>query len=370
VIRRCSFHDTAQDVLLADGAEPVFQFCRAERVTTSLLPADADTGQREAERRAGPGRVVGITAKAGADGEPGSGQDDKTEEDTAVAAEVNLEALLAELRRLVGLERVKRDVTTLVQLAQMVRLRERAGLAPPPVSRHLVFAGNPGTGKTTVARLYGRLLHSLGMLTSGHLVEADRSDLVGEYVGHTAPKTQAVFRKALGGVLFIDEAYALTPRGQASDFGQEALATLVKLMEDHRDEVAVIVAGYPDEMTRFIEANPGLGSRFSRVLTFDDYSTADLVEIVASQAIEHQYELPEPTRAALTGFVEVLPRGTTFGNGRTARQIFQLMTERHAERLAKSSAPTAAELSMLLPMDLPREEEMRRPHSRPQVVPD
>lgn len=370
VIRRCHFHDTVQDVLLADGAEPRFEFCRSDQVTNCMLPADGATGQDDAERKAGPGRVVGLTAEAGAGREPGLGRADNPGEDTAASPEVDLEALLAELRLLVGLDRVKRDVTTLVQLAQMVRLREGAGLAPPPVSRHLVFAGNPGTGKTTVARLYGRLLHSLGMLTSGHLIEADRSDLVGEYVGHTAPKTQAVFRKALGGVLFIDEAYALTPRGQSSDFGQEALATLVKLMEDHRDEVAVIVAGYPDEMIRFIEANPGLGSRFSRTLTFDDYSTTELVEIVASQASEHQYDLPEPTRSALTDLIEVLPRGTTFGNGRTARQIFQLMTERHAERLAKTSAPTVAELSMLLPKDLPREEEMRRPHSRQQKVPD
>jgi SpoVK/Ycf46/Vps4 family AAA+-type ATPase len=243
----------------------------------------------------------------------------------------------------------------------MVRLRKQAGLLPPPVSRHLVFAGNPGTGKTTVARLYGRLLHALGMLRSGHLVEADRGDLVGEYVGHTAPKTQAVFRKALGGVLFIDEAYALTPRGQASDFGQEALAVLVKLMEDHRDDVAVIVAGYPADMTRFITANPGLGSRFSRTLTFDDYSTGDLVDIVASQAAEHQYELPEQTRGALRDFIDLLPRDTTFGNGRTARQIFQVMTERHAGRVAMTGVPTAQELSMLLPQDLPADEETRQP---------
>jgi hypothetical protein len=340
VVRRCLFRDTAQDVLLADGAQAVFEQCRADKVTTSLLPADAG---------AGPGAATG---------RPGTSDRGPTGGEQGGSPEADLEALLAELRLLIGLDRVKRDVTTLAQLAQMVRLREEAGLVPPPVSRHLVFAGNPGTGKTTVARLYGRLLHALGMLTSGHLIEADRGDLVGEYVGHTAPKTQAVFRKALGGVLFIDEAYALTPRGQSSDFGQEAIATLVKLMEDHRDEVAVIVAGYPDDMIRFMDANPGLASRFSRTLTFDDYSTPELTDIVAAQAAQHQYELPEPTRQALHEFIDQIPRGTAFGNGRTARQIFQKMTERHAGRLTQATAPTAAQLSTLLPEDLPRQDEM------------
>ncbi len=353
VIRRCRFHDTAQDVLIADGAEPLFECCLADRVTSSLLPADANApAGRSAAPAAGaspspsPARP-GAKAVAGAAGQ------------ATDPAPGDLDSLLAELRRLVGLDRVKRDVTTLVHLAQMVRLREQAGLPPPPLSRHLVFAGNPGTGKTTVARLYGRLLHALGMLASGHLVEADRADLVGEYVGHTAPKTQAVFRKALGGVLFIDEAYALTPRGQASDFGQETIATLVKLMEDHRDEVAVIVAGYPDEMSRFIAANPGLGSRFSRTLSFDDYSTTELVEIIASQATEHRYELSEQAKEALFDFVALLPRGATFGNGRTARQVFQLMTERHARRVAEAGIVTREDLTTLLPADLPGETDLR-----------
>jgi Holliday junction resolvasome RuvABC ATP-dependent DNA helicase subunit len=364
VVRRCLFRDTAQDVLLADGAQPVFDQCRADQVATSLLPADAGASPA----RTGPASRSGRPAKErlAADSvgkvtdndQPGTSDQLPTGSKESGSAEADLQVLLAELRMLIGLDRVKRDVTTLVQLAQMVRLREEAGLAPPPVSRHLVFAGNPGTGKTTVARLYGRLLHALGMLTSGHLVEADRGDLVGEYVGHTAPKTQAVFRKALGGVLFIDEAYALTPRGQSSDFGQEAIATLVKLMEDHRDEVAVIVAGYPDDMIRFMDANPGLASRFSRTLTFEDYSTPELTDIVAAQAAEHQYELPEPTRQALHEFVDQIPRGAAFGNGRTARQIFQKMTEHHAERLTQGIAPTAAQLSTLLPEDLPGEDEM------------
>jgi hypothetical protein len=328
VVRRCRFHDTAQDVMLADTAEPVFEDCQADRVTTSKLPSA--------------GAVAAVAAKSGpvTSGMVGAPAD-------------ALEPLLAELNALIGLDRVKRDVTTMVNLARMVRQRESAGLPPPPVSRHLVFVGNPGTGKTTVARLYGRLLRALDMLTSGHLTEAGRSDLVGEYVGHTAPKTEAVFRRALGGVLFIDEAYALAPRGMSSDFGQEALATLVKLMEDHRDEVVVIVAGYPEDMHRFVGANPGLASRFTRTLHFDDYTAPDLVGIVSHQAARHRYELPPPTLTAVGEFFEHIVRSEAFGNGRTARQVFQRMTERHAQRVSMLAEPTPEALSLLLPEDLP-----------------
>jgi hypothetical protein len=341
VLSRCRFQDTSQDLLLADGAEPTFEDCEAVRVTTSELPAGDGRGTMAGTRLA-----IRATGQAGPS-RPAAGRGESPE-----PAE-DLGSLLSELHQLVGLAQVKRDVTTLVSVAQLVRKREDLGLPPPPISRHLVFAGNPGTGKTTVARLYGRLLHTLGMLATGHLVETDRSDLVGEYVGHTGPKTQAVFRRALGGVLFIDEAYALTPRGQGSDFGQEAIATLVKLMEDHRDEVVVIAAGYPADMHRFTSANPGLASRFSRTLTFDDYSTEDLIGIIANQAAGHRYELAEPTIAAVTGFLDRLPRDEKFGNGRTARQLFQQMTERHAQRVIGLQNPTKAALSTLLPTDLP-----------------
>jgi SpoVK/Ycf46/Vps4 family AAA+-type ATPase len=238
---------------------------------------------------------------------------------------------------------------------QLVRRRSEAGLAAPPLSRHLVFAGNSGTGKTTVARLYGRILAAVGLLSQGHLVEVDRGTLVGEYVGHTAPKTTAAFRRALGGVLFIDEAYALVPHGQGSDFGREAIATLVKLMEDHRDDVVVIVAGYPDEMERFVDANPGLASRFTRTLIFEDYDDAELVRIVEANARQHQYELSEATHEALLGHFESVVRDDRFGNGRTARQTFQRMTERQARRLADGSVLDSAteDLVTLLPEDIP-----------------
>jgi SpoVK/Ycf46/Vps4 family AAA+-type ATPase len=288
--------------------------------------------------------------------------DDKEDADP----EERLAALLGQLDELVGLQRAKQDVGTLVKLMQMVKRRLEAGLLPPPLSRHLVFAGNPGTGKTTVARLYGQILAALGMLSTGHLVEVDRGTLVGEYVGHTAPKTQAAFRRAIGGVLFIDEAYALVPDGRGNDFGQEAISTLVKLMEDHRDEVVVIVAGYPDQMVRFINANPGLASRFTRTLTFDDYSADELVEIVAHQAIAHQYTLADATRAALIDFFSGVERTEGFGNGRFARKVFQEMTERHARRISDRFLGTEGEvsadlLSTLMPEDLPETTSLETP---------
>ncbi len=339
VLRRCRIHDADRDLDLAEGARPEFDRCEVSGVRASVMPVD----MKSRKARADPG-TSGQEAAPGEDG-----------------PQARLDALLAELDQLVGLRRAKQDVGMLVKLMQMVQRREAAGLPPPPLSRHLVFAGNPGTGKTTVARLYGQILAALGMLATGHLVEVDRGTLVGEYIGHTAPKTQAAFRRALGGVLFIDEAYALVPDGRGSDFGQEAISTLVKLMEDHRDEVVVIVAGYPDEMERFVGVNPGLASRFTRTLTFDDYTAGELVQIVAHQAHAHRYELPEPTRAALAGFFATADRGDGFGNGRFARKVFQEMTERHARRIADLGSGTGPEvtteqLSTLLETDLPEPE--------------
>ncbi|MFI8006975.1 right-handed parallel beta-helix repeat-containing protein [Streptomyces sp. NPDC086010] len=337
VLRRCLVHDTDEDLSQAEDAAARFEQCRTSNVKVTTMPV-ADEAEAAA---AGPGRV----AVAGGTGTPADGRE-------TAAAEL-LPELLSELERLVGLEGVKREVASMAKVMQMVKRRQEAGLQPPPLSRHLIFAGNPGTGKTTVARLYGRLLAALGLLASGHLVEADRSALVGEYVGHTAPKTTALFRRALGGVLFIDEAYALVPAGQSNDFGQEAISTLVKLMEDHRDEVVVIAAGYPEDMERLIDSNPGLASRFTRTLTFDDYSSADLVRIVEHQATSHEYGIDEATAAALLAHFEATERTERFGNGRTARQTFQRMTEHHAMRVADLAAPDAGDLTALLPSDVP-----------------
>ncbi|MEO3747903.1 right-handed parallel beta-helix repeat-containing protein [Plantactinospora sp. B5E13] len=337
--RRLQLTETARGVSLDPRAEASFAECSSSGVAADDLPASA--------RPARTAVLVGAAASGGPVPGPTAGRD------IPATAGESLPELLAELDGLVGLASVKQDVSRLVKVMQMVRQRQEAGLQPPPLGRHLVFAGNPGTGKTTVARLYGRLLAAIGLLASGHLVEADRSMLVGEYVGHTAPRTQAVFRRAIGGVLFIDEAYSLVPTGQGGDFGQEAIVTLVKLMEDHRDEVVVIAAGYPSDMDRFVASNPGLASRFTRTLTFADYTPEELVRIVGQQARAHQYRLAEATGVALLEHFSALERDVRFGNGRAARQTFQDMTERQAQRVAEVADPTEDDLMLLVPADLP-----------------
>ncbi|MEW1550905.1 right-handed parallel beta-helix repeat-containing protein [Streptomyces tsukubensis] len=263
------------------------------------------------------------------------------------------QAMLAKLDGMVGLRAVKREVTDLVSLLATAEQRAAAGLPVHRVSRHLVFSGSPGTGKTTVARLYAGLLASLGVLSRGQLVEVARADLVGRYVGHTAQLTKEVFQSALGGVLFIDEAYTLTPEGAGADFGREAVDTLLKLMEDHRDEIVVIVAGYTAEMRGFLASNPGLASRFSRYVEFEDYSTDELLTILGHQAEESGYTCPAPTLDALRARIDATPRGRTFGNARLARQLLETMITQQARRLTAVDRPDIDDLRTLLPGDLP-----------------
>ncbi|MEW2397790.1 right-handed parallel beta-helix repeat-containing protein [Streptomyces sp. NPDC046862] len=261
---------------------------------------------------------------------------------------------MTELTAMVGLGSVKQEVTDLVNLLSNARQRIAAGLPAPKISNHLVFTGPPGTGKTTVARLYAKLLHSLGVLPRPTLVEVDRADLVGQYIGHTAQRTKEVFNSALGGVLFVDEAYTLTPEGGASnDFGREAVDTLLKLMEDHRDDVVVIVAGYTEEMERFLASNPGLSSRFSKYVQFEDYSTDELVTIVTRHATTSGYECGPDTLAALRTHVDAIPRDRSFGNARLARRLLETMMTNQARRLGGLPSPSLADLTTLLPEDLP-----------------
>ncbi|MFF2702442.1 right-handed parallel beta-helix repeat-containing protein [Streptomyces cyaneofuscatus] len=259
---------------------------------------------------------------------------------------------LTRLGDMIGLAEVKREVADLVNLITTARHRAAAGLPVPTLSNHLVFTGPPGTGKTTVARLYGEVLTQLGVLQRGQLIEAARADLVGRYIGHTAQLTREVFEKARGGVLFIDEAYTLTPRGGGADFGQEAVDTLLKLMEDHRDEVVVIVAGYTDEMERFLASNPGLSSRFPRRIAFADYSSEELVTIVRTQAANMGYECGPGTGPLLKEYFDALPRDRSFGNARLARQVVESMVTRQAGRLSSLAAPTLDDLRILLPADV------------------
>ncbi|MFJ8622588.1 right-handed parallel beta-helix repeat-containing protein [Kitasatospora sp. NPDC093550] len=270
--------------------------------------------------------------------------------------------LLDRLRAMVGLTAAKEQVEDLVNLTRQTRRRVEAGLPAATISHHLVFAGPPGTGKTTVARLYGELLAELGVLPAGQLVETARADLVGRYIGHTAQLTRDAFERARGGVLFIDEAYTLTPRhGAGGDFGQEAVDTLMKLMEDHRDEVVVIVAGYQDEMSGFLASNPGLASRFSREITFDHYTDDELVTIVRLQAEAAGYRCTPDTLTALGTLFGAVPRDHAFGNGRFARQVLEAMITRQAGRLARLDVADLDELSLLLPHDLPAQRIGGRP---------
>ena len=282
-------------------------------------------------------------------------KEDTNRQDTVIVNEPLEGDPYKELDELIGLGSVKKEVRSLANFVRLQKQREAQGLKTAKVSYHLVFYGSPGTGKTTVARIVGRIYKDLGVLKIGHTVETDRAGLVGEYVGKTGPKTDAVIMQALDGVLFIDEAYSLVPKdGGGSDYGQEAISTILKRMEDYRDRLVVIVAGYKDEMQRFIDSNPGLQSRFNRYIDFPDYTGQELTEIFKMYMKKNQYTLNDSAEAYLRTRFDVIveKKDRNFGNARFARNVFEKSIQAQANRLAGQTNLSKDQLTEIVISDL------------------
>jgi len=260
---------------------------------------------------------------------------------------------MSDLQQLVGLKKVKKEVLSLRNFAMVQRQREQKGMKGVKLSYHCVFLGNPGTGKTTVARVVAGIYKELGILKKGHLVEVQRADLVAEYVGQTAVKTNAKIDEALDGILFIDEAYTLST-GDSNDFGREAIATLLKRMEDDRDHLVVILAGYTEEIKQFINTNPGLESRFNHYIHFDDYTEQELFQIFLSQLKHSQYQITKSAAAKVMNKIEesVGYKDAHFGNARFVRNLFEKVIQQQSNRVAQLINPTAEQLSVIVSNDI------------------
>ncbi|WP_330273898.1 right-handed parallel beta-helix repeat-containing protein [Lentzea sp. NBC_00516] len=348
-IDACDISGTAQDgIAVAHHSRPVIRRTKIHDLQGAGISFGADcagsvlectlTNTAEPAIALAPGATPTITEAARPVRSGGDGLDD----------------LLNDLDAMVGLAAVKAEVRTVVDEIQVDKWRLGAGLTVGTVSQHLVFTGAPGTGKTTVARIYGKLLKALGVLPRGQFREVSRRDLVGQYIGHTAEKTATVFEECLGGVLFIDEAYTLSrSSGNGGDFGQEAIDTLVKLMEDHRDGVAVIVAGYTDEMDGFMAANQGLASRFAKTIEFENYEADELLLIIDRMASDGDYRLDPGAHPLLLQHFAAICGGASFGNARDARKLFEGMRKAQSRRLrALGRMPDTDELRGLLTEDV------------------
>ncbi len=263
-----------------------------------------------------------------------------------------------ELEQLIGLKQVKRTIAEVTAFSLIQKQRAEKGLKTNPTVLHAIFKGNPGTGKTTVARIIGKVFHDIGVLSRGHLVEAERADLVGEYIGHTALKTKEILKKSLGGVLFVDEAYTLAQGGE-KDFGKEAIATLVKAMEDHRDNLIVILAGYCHEMEYFINSNPGLRSRFPLQIDFSDYSSEELFRIALQMYADRDYELSNKCRWKLKYMLDEFVKNhhPHSGNARYIRNLAERSIRLQALRIVDKDYLTRKDLITIIDADLPCEKD-------------
>ena len=336
-------------------------YAEAEYITecTDKLTAICDTsGVKKSREALNPLDYVtsgepSFIQKHGIQPQTAGGGDKPRQEEAQEQPRPSFDELMEQLDALVGLEEVKKDVKSLVNLMKVRKLRQENGLPVPPMSLHMVFMGNPGTGKTTVARLISGLYAAIGVLSKGQLVEVDRSGLVAGYVGQTALKTQEVIKSALGGVLFIDEAYSLSSGGE-NDFGREAIETILKAMEDHRDDLIVIVAGYDGPMEAFLSSNPGLESRFNKNFHFPDYTGEQLMAIFRAQCEKNGYTLTEDSEKAARELFDRLyeERNENFGNGRDVRNRFEDMVVRQSNRVAMMESPSKEDLMAVLPEDL------------------
>ncbi|HEX3814604.1 MAG TPA: right-handed parallel beta-helix repeat-containing protein [Mycobacteriales bacterium] len=335
ILSRCHIHDTqGVGVSFAAGTSGELNGCKIENT--------ADPGVLVAD-----GARVEIVEGAAAAG-VGTGEESRGDAK-------KVEALLAELDAMVGLDSVKAEVRAIIDEIQVNEWRRNAGLNVGSMSNHLIFAGAPGTGKTTVARVYGQLLAALGVLPGGPLKEVSRRDLVGQYIGHTAEKTAAVFDETRGGVVFLDEAYTLSRQagGGGNDFGQEAIDTIVKMMEDLRNEIAVIAAGYTSEMHDFLDANPGLASRFVKTIEFENYSAEELTLIVTRMVDAGDYTLQPEAEPLLLRYFDTVERDKNFGNARDARKLFESLRKIQSQRLRLlGRTPSLDELRTLTVADV------------------